>query len=353
MPEKRQTILFSATMPKQILDITKKFQKDPIYVKAVQKELTVPLIEQYYMEVKEHQKCEVLSRLIDKYNPRLSLVFANTKRKVDEVVANLQARGYLADGLHGDMNQSQRDTVMAKFRKGVIEILVATDVAARGIDVDDVDAVFNYDVPQDVEYYVHRIGRTGRAGRDGRAFTFVSGREFYRLRDIQVYAKAKIVLHKIPTVFDIEKAKTKKLFDNIKNTIDEGELGTYISMAERLIEEDYSAIDVAAAVIKLYAGDEKKNDMFGESVLEDTGAKDGMVRFFVNIGKNHGIGPKDIVSSIATEVGIPGKLVGSIKLFDKFTFVEVPECYAKEVLLIMKNREIKGNRINIEPAKRK
>ena len=351
--KERQTILFSATMPKQILDITKKFQRNPVYLKAVHKELTVPLIEQYYIEVREHQKSEVLSRLIDKYNPRLSLVFANTKRKVDEVVANLQARGYLADGLHGDMNQSQRDTVMAKFRKGVVEILVATDVAARGIDVDDVDAVFNYDVPQDVEYYVHRIGRTGRAGRDGKAFTFVSGREFYRLRDIQVYAKAKIVLHKIPTLFDIEKAKTNKLFDDIKSTIEEGELGTYISMAERLIEEDYSAIDVAAAVIKLYAGNEKKNDMFGESELQDTGAKDGMVRLFVNIGRSHNIGPKDIVSSIATEVGIPGKIVGSIRIFDKFTFVEVPEDYAKEVLLIMKNREIKGNRINIEPAKKK
>ena len=333
VPKTRQTILFSATMPKQILDITKKFQKDPLFLKAVQKELTVPLIEQYYMEVKEHQKCEVLSRLIDKYDPRLSLVFANTKRKVDEVVANLQARGYLADGLHGDMNQSQRDTVMAKFRKGVVEILVATDVAARGIDVDDVDAVFNYDVPQDVEYYVHRIGRTGRAGRDGKAFTFVSGREFYRLRDIQVYAKAKIILHKIPTLFDTEKARSKKLVNDIKSTIENGELGTYVSLVEKLIEEDYSTIDIAAAVIKLYAGNENKSDMFGEADLEDTGAKKGMVKFFINIGRSHGIGPRDIVSGIATEVGIPGKLIGSIRVFDKFTFVEVPEVYAKEVLL--------------------
>ena len=353
MPKSKQTILFSATLPKQILDITKKFQNSPVFLKAVHKELTVPLIEQYYMEVREHQKCEVLSRLIDKYNPRLSLVFANTKRKVDEIVANLQARGYLVDGLHGDMNQSQRDTVMAKFRKGVIEILVATDVAARGIDVDDVDIVFNYDIPQDVEYYVHRIGRTGRAGRVGKAFTFVAGREFYRLRDIQVYAKTKISLHKIPTMFDIEEVKSNKVLNNVKKTIDEGNLDTYMKMIETLTDDDYSILDISAALLKLYSGNDKKDDLFGEYDLEDTGAKEGMVKFFINVGRNHSVGPKDIISSIAEEIGMPGKLVGSIRIFDKFTFVEVPKEYAKEVLLIMKNREIKGNRINVELAKKK
>ena len=353
MPKEKQTILFSATMPRPILEITKRFQRNPVYLKAVHKELTVPLIEQYYMEVREHNKCEVLSRLVDKYNPRLSLVFTNTKRKVDEVVANLQARGYLADGLHGDMNQSQRDTVMKKFRCGIVEILVATDVAARGIDVDDVDAVFNYDIPQDLEYYVHRIGRTGRAGRDGKAFTFVVGKEFYKLRDIQDYAKTKIILHRIPALFDIEEVKENKLLNSIRKTIENEDFMQYKEIVEKLIEEEYTAVDIAASALSLYSGNSKKYDLFEEEDLEDTGAKEGMVKFFMNIGRNHNIGPRDIISSLVRETGMPGKLVGSIRIFDRFTFVEVPKEYAREVLLIMRNSEINGNRVNVEPAKRK
>ena len=173
IPEERQTMLFSATMPKPILEITKKYQSDAVTIKVTKKELTVPNIEQYYYDVKRKDKVEVLSRLLDVYAPKLSLVFCNTKRMVDELTSALQGRGYFAEGLHGDMKQSQRDRVMNRFRNGKTEILVATDVAARGIDVDDVEAVFNYDLPQDDEYYVHRIGRTGRAGRTGRSFTFV------------------------------------------------------------------------------------------------------------------------------------------------------------------------------------
>lgn len=165
IPEPHQTILFSATMPKPILEITKKYQKDAVTIKVVKKELTVPSIDQFYYDVKRKEKIDVLSRLLDYYDPKLSLVFCNTKRKVDELTNELQGRGYFAEGLHGDMKQSQRDRVMNNFRKGKTDILVATDVAARGIDVDDVEAVFNYDIPQDDEYYVHRIGRTGRAGR--------------------------------------------------------------------------------------------------------------------------------------------------------------------------------------------
>ncbi|NLC04747.1 MAG: DEAD/DEAH box helicase, partial [Tissierellia bacterium] len=168
--EDRQTIFFSATMAKEIVRFASRYQKDPVMVKVVHKELTVPKVEQGYFELREQMKTEVLSRLIDMYNPQLSLVFCNTKRKVDELVVSLQSRGYTADALHGDLKQSQRDTVMGKFRRGVIDILVATDVAARGLDVDEIDLVFNYDMPQDEEYYVHRIGRTARAGRDGRAF---------------------------------------------------------------------------------------------------------------------------------------------------------------------------------------
>ena len=167
IPQERQTVLFSATMPKPIMDITRKYQHDAVTIKVVKKELTVPNIEQYYYDVKRKDKTEVLTRLLDYYDPKLSLVFCNTKRMVDELAQELSSRGYFAEGLHGDMKQVQRDRVMKNFRGGKTDILIATDVAARGIDVDDVEAVFNYDIPQDDEYYVHRIGRTGRA------FTFV------------------------------------------------------------------------------------------------------------------------------------------------------------------------------------
>ena len=175
LPEERQTVMFSATMPPAIQEIARKFQNDPVNVKVVKKELTVPKVTQYYYEVKPKTKVEVMCRLLDMYAPKLSVAFCNTKKQVDELVQELQGRGYFAEGLHGDLKQEQRDRVMNSFRNGATEILVATDVAARGIDVDDVEAVFNYDIPQDDEYYVHRIGRTGRAGRDGIAFSFVVG----------------------------------------------------------------------------------------------------------------------------------------------------------------------------------
>ncbi len=186
-PEERQTVLFSATMPQAIMEIAETYQRKAVHVKVVKKELTVPNIEQYYYEVRPKNKDEVLCRLLDLYSPKLSLIFCNTKKKVDELVLELQNRGYFAEGLHGDLKQMQRDRVMQGFRDGNTDILVATDVAARGIDVDDVEAVFNYDLPQDDEYYVHRIGRTGRAGRTGKSFTFIVGREVYKLKDIQRY----------------------------------------------------------------------------------------------------------------------------------------------------------------------
>ena len=213
VPEQRQTVLFSATMPQPILDIAKTYQKNAQMVRVVKKELTVPKIEQYYYEVTPKNKEEVLSRLLDMYNPKLALVFCNTKKQVDELTAALQGRGYFAEGLHGDMKQQQRDRVMNNFRNGRTEILVATDVAARGIDVDNVEAVFNYDVPQDDEYYVHRIGRTGRAGREGCAFTLVTGKEIYKLKDIMRYCKTKIKARQIPSINDVSSVKAAKILD--------------------------------------------------------------------------------------------------------------------------------------------
>ena len=190
----------------------------------------------------------MLSRLLDLYAPKLSVVFCNTKKGVEEVVDALQGRGYFAEGLHGDLKQIQRDRVMNSFRNGKTDILVATDVAARGIDVDDVEAVFNYDIPQDDEYYVHRIGRTGRAGREGKAFSLVVGKEVYKMRDIQRYCKTRIIPQAIPSLNDITSIKVDKILDQVRETIESQELDDMIDVIEmKLIEEDYTAMDLAAA----------------------------------------------------------------------------------------------------------
>jgi len=357
IPDERQTVLFSATMPKPILDITKKYQKDAVTIKVVKKELTVPNIEQYYYDVKRKDKVEVLSRLLDVYDPKLSLVFCNTKRMVDELTNALQGRGYFAEGLHGDMKQMQRDRVMNHFRNGNTEILVATDVAARGIDVDDVEAVFNFDVPQDDEYYVHRIGRTGRAGRTGRSFTFVKGKEVYKLKDIQRYCKTKILAQKIPSMEDVVQVRLEKIMDRIDTIIEEEDLTKMVNMIESQVNEsDYTAMDIAAAFLKMaLLGEEESAQKSMENFeFGDTGAEEeGMVRLFINIGKKQHVKPGDILGAITGESGMPGKLVGAIDMYDKYTFVEVPREYGKEVLKAMSNSKIKGKSINIEPANQK
>lgn len=377
LPEERQTVMFSATMPSAIMEIARKFQQDPVTVKVVKKELTVPKVTQYYYEVKPKSKVEVMCRLLDMYAPKLSVVFCNTKKQVDELVQALQGRGYFAEGLHGDLKQIQRDRVMNSFRNGRTEILVATDVAARGIDVDDVEAVFNYDLPQDDEYYVHRIGRTGRAGREGFAFSFVVGKEVYKLRDIQRYCKTKIVPQAVPSLNDVTTIKADKILEDVADTISETDLSQVVNIIEKkLIEEDYTALDLSAALLKLLMGDESEDilDTREPRSLDDLGnyyesgrsgrssrsgngrggrsdsSREDMARLFINIGKNQNVRPGDILGAIAGESGMPGKMVGSIDMYDKYTFVEVPRESADTVLQAMKNVKIKGKNIHIEKA---
>ena len=351
LPEERQTMLFSATLPKPILEIAKRYLHEPEIVKVIQKELTVPKIEQYYYEVNPRKKNEVLSRLLDMYDPSLSLVFCNTKRKVDELVADLKGRGYFAEGLHGDMKQSQRDRVMNGFRNGRTDILVATDVAARGIDVDDVEAVFNYDVPQDDEYYVHRIGRTGRAGREGRAFTLVVGKEIYKLKDIQRYCKTKIRRQPIPSVNDVAAIKVEKLLKQAGELIATDGLGRMMDLLEEYLDgSDYSATEMAAALLAMQLG-ETSTQTLPKEEFGDTGAEPGMVRMFMNIGKKDRVRIGDILGAVAGESGMEGALVGTIDMYDNFSFVEVPQEYAAAVLEAMNHSKIKGRRVNMEPAK--
>ena len=357
VPEERQTVLFSATMPKPIMEITKKFQNNAKVIKVTKKELTVPNIEQYYYDVKPKKKEEVLSRLLDIYSPRLSVVFCNTKKQVDLLVNALLGRGYFAAGLHGDMKQEQRDRVMQGFRTGKTEILVATDVAARGIDVDEVEAVFNYDLPQDDEYYVHRIGRTGRAGREGRAFSFVSGKEVYKLKEIQRYCKTKIYAQKVPSLNDVANTKMENILDDVERVIEQEDLDMMINaIEERVNNSEFTAMDMAAAFLKICCGmtEDNKNTEENDWEFGDTGAgEDGMVRLFFNIGKKQRVRPGDILGAIAGESGMDGKLIGTIDMYDKYTFVEVPREYAREVLNAMKNVKIKGKTVAVEPANQK
>ena len=255
MPEERQTALFSATMPKPILDITKKYQNDAEFIKMTPREITVAAIEQAYFRVPQKMKEEVLTRLMDYYNPARSLIFCNTKRMVDQLAESLKGKGYLCDGLHGDLSQNQRDTVMNLFRSGRINILIATDVAARGIDVSGVEAVFNYDIPEDIEYYVHRIGRTGRAGKSGKSFTLVGGREMYKLREIEKICHTKIEERRVPNAKEITRVKSSKVFAEVVDIIENGDISSALEYINQKVEEgEYTAEQLAAGFMKLKMG---------------------------------------------------------------------------------------------------
>lgn len=369
-----QTLLFSATMPKEILNIINKYQKDPEILKVTHTELTTPSIEQVYLEMKDRDKMEILTRLIDIYNYKLSIVFCNTKKRVDEVTDMLQARGYMCDKIHGDMKQTLRMNVINKFKRGDIEILIATDVAARGLDIDGVEAVFNYDMPTHEEYYVHRIGRTGRAGKEGISFTFITSRDFHLLRSIMRYTKSDIKPHPVPKISDLEAMKRELFMTKIKDRIESGVDRKFIKYIEEFTEGSYSATEVAAALFQMELEMENvkeidsvdnakivskdRNDRGDRSSSQDRSksgkpkrTSQGMVRMHINVGNNHNVKPRDIVGAIANEAGIEGKMIGSVDIYDSFTFVEIPESQAQRVMERMDKRMIKGKPISIEPAK--
>jgi ATP-dependent RNA helicase DeaD len=357
-PRTRQTVLFSATMPKPILEITGRFQKNPEFVRVEHRELTVPQVEQLYLEVRNRDKLEVLCRLLDIYDPALTLVFCNTKRGVDELTPHLLNRGYRAEGLHGDLKQSQRDRVMGKFRSRAIEVLIATDVAARGIDVDDVDLVINYDVPQDVEYYIHRIGRTARAGRSGRAVTFTDPKEIYKLRTIQKYARINIGRIPVPTAGDVAQTRINHLLERVKQTVEAGSIDRYVELVERVMVDDYTSVDIAAALLKMELESGAGAPEGPDTVARDAGAEPGMVRLYLNFGHDQKIRPKDIVGAIAGETGLPGRSIGAISIFSDYSVVEVPQDDAGMVVERMKGkgigpvRLIQGRSLSAEPPQR-
>lgn len=353
-PADSQKALFSATMPPAVLELSRRYLKDPKILKVTSKHLTVPSIEQTWYEVRPYQKLDALCRVLDTQNPHKAIVFCSTRQGVDELTSHLLGRGFQADALHGNLSQPQRDRVMKRFRSDGLDILVATDVAARGLDVDDVDAVINYSMPNDVENYVHRIGRTGRAGRTGKAFTFVTPREGHVLRDIMRYTKATITQAQLPSVRDVVAMKTSQLLNEVRAVLETGQLTRYTTLVEGFLDDGITSQDMAAALLKLLMLRE-----FGEveAQQEASGGRGepklsgkGMVRLFFNVGHKMKVGPRDIVGAVAGETGLPGRIVGAIDIRDRFTFVDVVEEHAQKVLETLNGKMIRGVRLAVDKA---
>lgn len=344
VPEERQTVLFSATMNKKIMGITKKYLKNPKKVKIPSEELTVNEIEQIAISIKEAMKSETLMRLIEVYHPQKAIVFCNTKKRVDDLIEVLKQNHFKAEALHGDIKQSMRERIMKRMRNGEFQILVATDVVARGIDIQDVEFVLNYDVPQEEEYYVHRIGRTGRNGNSGKAFTFVVGKEKSKLQSIKKYSNAKIKEGKIPTLAEINKIRNKVALEKIQKVIDGKEFENE-DLLKQLLENN-SIEEVSKALITLLykKPKEEKNEITIKT------KKGENVKLFFNLGRKDNMKVKDFVGSIAANCGIQGTDIGKINILDKFSFVEVPGEFVEDVIKGMKGKQIKGRDCNVEIA---
>lgn len=388
-PVESQKVFFSATMPPSIMELARSFLKSPEIIRVTPKNVTVPAVEQIYYEVKSYQKQDATCRIIDVYNPRRCIIFCSTKRGVDDLTLALQNRGYSADALHGNLSQTQRDRVMNRFKQGSADILVATDVAARGIDVDEIDLVINFDIPNDAEVYVHRIGRTGRAGRTGKACTFITHRDYYKLRDIKYHTKAMIIEGVIPSFKEVMSTKTVQIIDKVKKIIEEDSLSEYAEMVTALLTPETTPLSVAAALIKLCLQNElgedfavQQNDIFSINTKDwkarDTrkgrGSKDtrktnterkrysdekrkvmrsnpNSVRLYFNIGRKRNITPKDILGAITGETNISGSAIGAIDIHDTYSFVEVAKDVAEFVLETMNGNTIRGYTLSVQKCK--
>lgn len=385
MPPERQTLFFSATMTRQVEGLISHFGNEPEYLKVARQAMTVERIDQKYYEVRHKSKVEVLSRLLDMNSPRLAIVFCNTKRSVDEVTEALLARGYSADRLHGDISQQMRERVLARFKEGTIELLVATDVAARGLDVDDVDAVFNYDIPQDPEDYVHRIGRTGRAGRSGWAASFVFGRDIYRLQNIERFTKQKLERAKIPSMEEVAGKQADGLFEKVRERLENEDFKDYQNMVDRLLDDGNTQTDIASVLFTLMyetigregeeiiedkypAGEQRQkrerpqrerrdweNDTSGgRNPSKDRGAPkgrpvpDGMARMFINVGQIDGMNPGSIAGMIYNEAQLPKGSLGKIALFNKHCLVDVKADLADEMKNGLGKARVKGRPVRVD-----
>ena len=414
-PAERQTVFFSATMPRQIQELIKRFSNNPESITIANKALTVSTIEQVRYEVDRKFKMDLLTRLIDLHGVRLGIIFCNTKKMVDDLAEYLEARGYSADPLHGDMSQAMRDRVMNKFRKSGMEFLVATDVAARGIDVDDVEAVFNFDLPHDVDDYVHRIGRTGRAGRSGRAISFTTRRDAHMLRNIERHTRMPIEKLPTPTLRQVKEARSQRTIEELRAILKEGAFEKQDAAFEPLITDGFTPIDIASALLhrlqkedqnrqneaeaihtSAYSRDEDRDSRRKPRFREDrpdrarggryesndrsprpqrnwnerantphpyssrnefpkpgkfrTKETTAKTRLFMNVGREAGVSPRDVVGAILGETGLPARTVGTIDLHDHHLFVDVFSEHANSIVSKLRRSTIRGRRVKIQIA---
>jgi ATP-dependent RNA helicase DeaD len=441
VPKERQTIFFSATFDPRIRRLIDRYTNNPATITIEQKAMTVPTIEQRYYEVQGRSKTEVLCRVLDMDAPRLTIVFANTKKAVDDTVDALTARGYAADRLHGDLNQIMRERVMRNFRNGTIEVLVATDVAARGLDVNDIDLIVNFELPYDTEDYVHRIGRTGRAGRKGTAVSLVAGREIYLMQRIQRFTNAKVTRAKVPSQEELEATRVDQVFEKLKATLEAGNYNKHEHTVQRLLDAGFNPTDVMSAVMDLWM---KEFSREGEQIIEDRaqpqrkqapqrefvpserpvttgqtasadetpvradvsesstsqtpppaprpapappvfsyedegprrpdaaaqgrddygpapmrsrsmgprGPRTGMVRLFVNVGGMDNARPGDIAGMVYNTAQIPSGSLGSIEVFEKCSYIEVPSDHVESVMSTVTGTEFRGRSVRLDFADR-
>jgi ATP-dependent RNA helicase DeaD len=356
-PPSRQTMLYSATMPPEILKIAKRHMGDPLKIQINVKDIIAPKIKQVFYEVLERDKTEVLRRLLDVESPELTLVFCHTKREVDDVAARLQKLGYNAGALHGDFTQSHREDIMGKFREGKIDILVATDVAGRGIDVENISHVINYSIPQNPEGYIHRIGRTGRAGRAGIAVTFVTPREYRQLQLIEKIAKTKLSRREIPSAFEVRKARQGHIKKDLAEIIEKGRHKPYLALI-REFAESAEMEELGAAALSLAFGSMEVPELVrnhprpGEKGMRERGmGEKGMTRLFMTVGRKDKVQAAEILKAVAGEAGIPGHSVGKIDIMDHVTFFEVPSDIVEKVLTAMNRAVIKGRKVAVTKAK--
>ncbi|MCC5024230.1 MAG: DEAD/DEAH box helicase [Candidatus Synoicihabitans palmerolidicus] len=402
-PPERQSLFFSATMPKLIRDLIGRYTSNPAAVKIEAKALNAPSVDQVFFEVDRRSKIEALTRLIDLHDFRHGIVFCSTKIMVDELDEHLHARGYATDRLHGDISQTQRNRVTEKFKRRGFEFLVATDVAARGLDVDDLEVVFNFDLPNDAEDYTHRIGRTGRAGKSGRAFTFVSGRELYKLQGMIRYGKLNLRRERLPSLDQVEEAREHAFYEKLRTTLEEAKYQKCERMIDRLLEQGYASTDIASALIHLMntasepktkekpapersarfesssggrggesrgrgdagrggygGGDDRGRGNDSESGPRQdkeafdrpgrTGREEGYTTVFFNIGRKQLITPSDLVGKIAGVTRLPANVVGAIDIKQRHSLVDVSDKAVDEVLQKLAGVRMKGVTVQPVPA---
>jgi ATP-dependent RNA helicase DeaD len=351
LPEERQIACFSATMPPRIVDLTKKFLRSPKHVSIESKQRTLETTNQTYYEVPKGKKLEALARVLDMESPGPTIVFCRTRQETSDLSDALRLRGYNAEALHGDMNQGERDRVMRRFREGQADLLIATDVAARGLDIETVTHVINYDIPWDVEQYIHRIGRTGRAGRTGDAITLVEGRQRRQLEAIERMIGSRIKPARIPTAADIASRRRDEFKEAIRETLNARQFDGYLPTVEDL-QEEFDPAEIAAAALQMLWQTRHSDAPGTEEIDHDFEQPEtGMTRIYIGMGRQDGLRPGDIVGAIAGEAGLTGKAIGVIDILDRSAFVEVPASQADRVVEALQRSKVRNRKVKVQIAR--